>query len=339
MGSPTDDDEPEMEVAPLATPIVRRPRVANPLVDEVITSGEIKPRSLIIRSTAPSMPIEPMPPERAVATPPVRRRHLGWLWLVAAILPAAAVVGLTLARPNLVPVPVPTTDLEAVAELIGTTCDGDLRGAQVHAEAIASSSMLRAGIETDAQTLDDMSRDKDVVFPLGRGESLEIDQLRDGARTPLLRLPRAATPSSAPPPPQGTARLELRGQTPTIVVDAPVPTQSGKIGGEVVLSVPLDLSRVKTHLPSRASAYALLGLGPAIPLDATRTEAVGDRVTFPIHTAVTTAAPLALTAVIGAPPTPGLPMWFRAGRGIGAGLVALFIILFLLSLLLRRSNV
>ena len=327
MSHPTDDDEPEIEVAPMRTPIVRKPRASNPEVDNVIQSGEIAPRSLVVRSQ-PSMSVMSMPQ----AAPP---RRLGWLWLVAATVPALAVVGLTLAKPITAPVAQPTTDLEAVADLIGTTFDGEARAVQVRAEAIASSSMLRAGIETDPQTLDDMSRDKDVVFPIAKGEALEVIQLRDGARTQMLRLPQNAAPLIAPP--QGTARLEAHGPTPVVVVDVKVTTQAGAVGGEVVLAVPLDLTGIKNHLPKRASAFAVTGFAALVPLDDVRT-APGDTVTFPIHTAVPTPAPLTMTAIVAAAPPVGQPMWFRAARGVGAGLVALFVILYLASLLMRRSR-
>ena len=333
MSHPPDDDEPEIEVAPLRAPIVRKPRVTNPEVDNVIQSGEIAPRSLVIRSQSqPSMPVMASP---IALPPPPPPRRLGWLWLVAATVPALAVVGLTLAKPMTAPVAQPTTDLEAVAELIGTTFDGEARAVQVRAEAIASSSMLRAGIETDPQTLDDMSRDKDVVFPIAKGEALEVIQLRDGARTSMLRLPKDAAPILAPP--QGTARLEARGPTPSVVVDAPVTTQAGAVGGEVVLAVPLDLARIKNHLPKRASAFAVTGFSALIPLDDVRV-APGETLSFPIHTSVPTPAPLAMTTVVAAAPPVGQPTWFRVARGVGAGLVALFVILYLASLLMRRSR-
>ena len=333
MGQPTDDDEPEIEVAALQVPIVRKPRVSNPEVDNVIASGEIKPRSLVIRSTLTGLPLEPAPV--AAATPPiVPTRQLGWLWLVAAAVPTLAVIILTVARPAQGVVAVPTTDLEAMAELIGTTFDGDVRAVQVRAEAIASSSMLRAGIETDAQTLANMSRDRDVVFPISKTESLEVIQIRDGARLSLLQLHQAAPIT---PPARGTARLEVRGDVPTVVVDTAVTTQSGAIGGELVLSAPIDLARVKTHLPARALSATITGFATPIVLVGTA-GAAGSQISLPIHTTLATTPPLLLTTLVAAAPIADQPMWYRASRGIGAALAALFVIVFLVSLLVRRSH-
>ena len=328
VGQP-DDDEPEIEVAPLAAPLPRRPRVANPEVDNVIASGEIAPRSLVVRSTQPSIPPFQLP------QPPPPRPARGWLWLVAALVPGLAVVILSVAKPDPAAVKLPTTDLEAVAELVGSTFDGDARAAQVRAEAIASSSMLRAGIETDPQTLDDMTRDKDVVFPISKAESVEVFQVHDATRTSLIRVPKQAAPSDPPAP--GTARLEARGDVPRVVVNVPISNQAGAVAGELVLAAPVDLARIKAHLPQRALSAAITGFPTPIPLGGTATQA-GQQLSLPIHTALATASPLMLATVIAAAPIADQPMWYRASRGIGAGLAALFVIIFLISLLVRRSN-
>jgi hypothetical protein len=304
--------------------------VANPEVDNVIASGEIAPRSHVVRSTQPSIP--PLTLPQAPPPPPPAR---GWLWLVAATVPALAVVILSVAKPDPGPALVPTTDLEAVAELVGSTFDGDARAAQVRAEAIASSSMLRAGIETDPQTLDDMTRDKDVVFPISKAESVEVFQVHETTRTSLIRLPKQAAASN--PPARGTARLEARGEVPTVVVNAPISNQTGTVAGELVLAAPVDLTRIKTHLPQRALSASITGFPTPIPLGGTATQA-GQPIVLPIHTAIATAPPLMLATVIAAAPLADQPMWYRASRGVGAGLAALFVIIFLISLLVRRSN-
>lgn len=317
-----------MEVAPLAQPIVPTRRTPNPVVDNVIHSGEIAPRSMIIRTTAQNIPVE-----RAVAEPPAPRRRLGWLWLVAAIVPALAVVILTLAPPKLGRVELPTTDVAAVAELVGSTFDDAARAAQVRAETIASSSMLRAGIETDAQTLDDMTKDKDVVFPIAANESLEVIQLRNGASTPLLRLPKTA--AELPPPPANGARLEVHSKVPTVVVAAKVSTQSNQVGGQLVLAAAVDLARIKTHVPARALSMSITGLGAPIELGGTPNQPEGDKISLPIKTGVA-AANLQLVAVLAAAPPEQMPTWYRTARGLGAAVALLFVVLFLVSLLMRR---
>lgn len=317
-----------MEVAPLATPIVPTRRTPNPVVDNVIHSGEIAPRSMVVRSTLQNIPVEQPP----VAAPPPRRR-LGWLWLVAAIVPALGVVILTLAPPKPGHVELPTTDVAAVAELVGSTLDDAAHAAQVRAETIASSSMLRAGIETDAQTLDDMTRDKDVVFPLAANESLEVIQVRGGTSTPLLRLPKGA--AELPPPAANGARLEIHAKAPTVVVAAPIATQSNQVGGQLVLAAAIDLTRVKSHVPARALSMSVTGLGAPVDLGGTPNQAEGDKLSMPIKTGI--AAPnLQLVAVLAAPPVEALPTWYRAARGLGAAVALLFVVLFLVSLLMRR---
>jgi hypothetical protein len=331
VGKPSDDDdEPEIEVAALQTPLVRKPRVSNPEVDNVIQSGEIAPRSLIIRSQ--SQPAIQLPPTPAPAPPP--RRWLGWIWLVVAAVPALAVLILTVARPAATTIAVPTTDLEAVAELIGTTIDDEVRAAQVRAETIASSAMLRAGIETDARTLDDMTRDRDVVFPIAKTESIEVIQIHDGARVSLLKLQQAA-PVVAPA--RGSSRLELRGAMPTVVVDVAITGQNNAVAGELVLSAPIDLARIKSHLPPRAVTAGVLGFPTRIALVGAE-PAAGPRIMLPIHSTLISEPALMLATVVAAAPIADQPMWYRAGRGLGAALAALFVVLFLISLLTRQPN-
>ena len=333
------DDEPEIEVSPLAAPIVRRPRTPNPEVDNVIHSGEIAiPRSLVVRSSSMNnIPLQREDPTEPVNTPlsfadaaPIRRFRI--VWLLAALAPAVAAVALTYAKPSATPVAQRTTELEGVAELIGTTLDGDAHGVQVRAEAIASSSMLRAGIETDAQTLTDMSRDKDLLFPLQPHESLEVFQIRDGARATMLRLPAGV--AAIDPPKQGTARLDVKADTLIVVANAAVTTQRQTVGGEIAMSVPVDLARVKTHLPANATAVTITGLGATIPLGGAAPPLQGQPVTIPIHTTLTT-APLTLTAVLARAPLPDT-RWYEAFRYLCAALAIGFVVVFVVGFVIRR---
>jgi len=338
MSLPDEDDEPEIEVAPLAAPIIRRPRTPNPAVDEVIHSGEIAPRSHIVRSASmDNLPIQREDPTEPIATSALSfanapRRRLRLVWLLAAIAPAAAAIALTYVRPNVTPGPERTTELEAVAELIGTTLDGEAHAVQARAEAIASSSMLRNGIETDAQTLTDMSKDKDLIFPIAAHESLEVFQIREGARTSMLRLP--STAPTIDPPARGAARLDVRGDALTIVVNAPVSTTTARIGGEIVMAVPVDLGRVKSHIPTNATAVTITGLGATIPLGGPAPPPDGRGVTIPIHTTLTT-APLTLTSVLARAPVPDTK-WFDALRYLCGGLAALFLVVFVAGFVIRR---
>lgn len=345
MSRPADDDDPEIEVAPLRAPLVRTPRATNPAIDNVITSGEIAPRSLVVRSTQQNLPLLPRPPETAAAgsLSAAPRRGLRWLWFAGVLVGGIGVAGLTYLRPLTPPPPVaapPTTDVEALAELVGTTFDGETRAVQVRAEAIASSSMLRAAIQTDAQTLSDMSKDRDVVFPIGAHEVLEVVQLRDGARTSLLRLPAGTPAPETPAPAPGTTRLAQTAGALGVVVDVPVlNAQDGSVGGEVVLAAPLDLARIKSHVPARAAAVVLTGAGAPILLAGTAA-ATPPSLTLPVPYTVAGAAPLALAVYLpaAAVTAPSPPSWFQPVRLGSLGLAGLCLVLFLLSLLLRARR-
>src|SRR5688572_18338782 len=129
--------------------------------DDVIESGEIETdrRSLVIRSQKlPAVDWNEGPTELSVpalvAVP--RKRNWRMLLLAGAIVLGIAAVALVLrAKPDGTAV----NALEARAEMIGSTLDGEARAVLVRAEAMATSPMLRAAVETDASTLANMARD------------------------------------------------------------------------------------------------------------------------------------------------------------------------------------
>lgn len=323
----SDDDEPEMEIAPMPAPLPRR---RSGLADEPIESGEIvERRSLVIRSQ-PHVDVLPdprvadgtiPPPVATLPVAPVRRR--GYWWLVAAMLAVGAGLGV-----SMLPAPARKADtgqLAAAAALVGTTVDGEARAAQVRVEAIATSSMLRAGIVTDARTLADMARDKDLVFPVKDGERLEVFQLVDGKRTSMLVVPPGAAPIE--PPPTGQRRLEARVDAPPlIVVSAAVASPDRSIGGEVTLSVPLDLSAVRERLSEEVDEAVITGLAVPVILVASKGR-VGEVVTLPITTGLDTK--LAMTAIV-RPPAAGPER--RIAQVGSFGLAGLFALFFVVSL-------
>src|SRR5688500_14410740 len=135
--------------------------------DDVIESGEIvERRSLVIRSQKPA-DFNDGPTELAIRPVDIEHKR-SWrgLWVAAAIIfGVAAAMGFVTK-----PVASASDALVARAEMIGTTLDGEARAALVKAEAIASSPVLRAAITTDARTLADMVRDRDLTFQLERGD-------------------------------------------------------------------------------------------------------------------------------------------------------------------------
>ncbi|HEY1550718.1 MAG TPA: hypothetical protein VGG28_22970, partial [Kofleriaceae bacterium] len=95
------------------------------------------------------------------------------VWLVAAVAPVLAAIALRAAHPAPTKAVQITSapEADALAQLAGTLFDGEARATKARADAIATSSMLRAAIQTDAKTLQNMANDKDLVFPLNPGES------------------------------------------------------------------------------------------------------------------------------------------------------------------------
>jgi hypothetical protein len=128
---------------------------------------------------------------------------------------------------------------------------------------MASSSMLRAGILTDASTLQDMAKDKDVVFKLEPGESVEVVQIHAGTRTSLLHLP--AGEAAVQPPAVGKTVIELRDGVPIIVANAEIADQQGT-SGEVVLASSVDLAAMKKRVEGHAVEATLTGLAAPIVL-------------------------------------------------------------------------
>lgn len=287
-GSSGNDDDLEISVegrqlAPAATSqqqqARKRARTPNPAADEVIHTGEIgdSGRSLIIRSSQQSVPLEPKiqireePTEPVVPVPPPRmavpmappRSNRTPLIIGAAVVVLAGVgvaIGLSSkgsgkaaagAQPAAA-VATPSASIAPLAEFIGTTLDADGHAAMVRAEAIASSSMLRAGIETDAKTVQDMAKDNDVTFSLKPGEVIEVIQIRDGARTTLLHWPTDGAHIPAPPA-AGKMQLAQMNNQLAVVATAEIPKRAGShVGGEIVIAVPVDIEviRKKVTIPS-----------------------------------------------------------------------------------------
>jgi hypothetical protein len=260
-------------------------------VDEVIEVGEIvERRSLVVRSKSiAGVDWSDEPTEITVRRLPARpardRRVLLLLASVACGL-AALTLGL-LARPHATGSP----ELEARAEMIGTTLDGEARAAAVRAEAIAASPVLRAGIETDAGTLADMAHDNDLVLPLQRGDIIEVFQVRDGKRALLLRLPAGAAPLSAP---AARTRIEAHDHRVVVVAKAAIPRHASGVAGEIVLSTPVDLAEVSTRISQHASGAVLDGLGEAIVL----VDGGTPTVRIPIATKSPVAGSLSLAAAV-----------------------------------------
>jgi hypothetical protein len=337
--TPNPNEDYEIVVAP-AAPLPRKPRAQNPAVDDVIQSGEIAPRSRVVRSSSRPIGIESDDATEPVAvrtfTPPIivtrSKKVPPIVWLVAAVAPILAAIALRFAHPAVTkPAPITSSaDVDALAQLAGTLFDGEARAAKARADAIASSSMLRAGIQTDAKTLQNMANDQDLVFPLNAGESIELYQGTGAAHVALLTLPANAKELAVPP--AGTALLRVNGSAVEVVVGATISTTSGSSGGELALAAPIDLHSLQNR-PSKLTGIALTGGATPIALGGGQPAAGGTLVTTPITTAFAKGPSLAIAATVAAiaPVASGGDILDKAGYACAA-LATLFLIMFAVSL-------
>jgi tRNA A-37 threonylcarbamoyl transferase component Bud32 len=273
----------------------------------------------------PAIEIVSLPPATPLqAARPVRRRP--WLWLLPALVAGAAGGVLVMAPPTVTHGAPATAELERDAERIASSIDARANAATLRAEGIASSPVLRAAIETDAATLEDMARDGAVIKPQS-GEVIEIFQLRDGHPVSLLRVPRA---SAAIASVAGSApHLVTDAGGSTIVVSAPVVRTNGDVGGSIAISVPIDLRTVVPGVGKHAIDVKLTGAGNDIVL--ADHEGSGVERTFPVPSRLAT---LSLVAVVGSPLVATQPYALVAYGCLAAA--GLFLLLFLVGLVARR---
>jgi hypothetical protein len=327
-----DDYQVDISVAPRVPP--RRPRTPNPAVDEAIQSGEIElPRSLIVRSSSnPPFRDDATEPHRPPVFPVAQRGRFGRLtWLVAATAPAIAAILLRYAQPVTAPVAQRSAEAESFAQLVGTSLDAAAHAAQLRAGALASSSMLRAGIQTDAATLADMAKDQDVVFSLSAGERVEVFQTGDHAPVSMLRVPGGAAPI-----PDITvanvSRLGLEGSTLMVVVSAPITKSGGAASGLIALAAPVELAKPKF---AQLSGVALTGFAAPIALGGGAASPTGTKITVPITTTAKGPA-LAITATLAAAPVLTSDHLLAYARYACAALATLFLLMYLASVIFRR---
>ena len=330
MNRPGSDDEPEVEVvrvpapAPKPAPAAKpAPRRRSGLADEPIESGEIVPlaerRSLVIRSQPQLERIDDPSPPAARPVAPAKSR-LPYLVLAGAVLAAAAgfvVPTFESAKPS-------TEVLAAATTMIAATIDGEARAAMSRADAIATTPMLRAGIETDAQTLADMARDQDLVFPVKGKEVVEVFRIVDGKRQSMLRVP--ADGRALEPGPAGKVRLDVRvDQGPAMVAAAKI--AKANVDGEVAIGVPLDLEPIRQRLADSVHEAVLVGL--AVPVVIVKSSGEpGTVVTMPVKT-TNIDGQVSLAAIVRAESGTKLAIVRYAAFGLGGLLLSLFLFLVL----------
>ena len=185
---------------------------------------------------------------------------------------------------------------EAATSLAAAIRDG-LAAAQLRAEAVASTPMLRAAIETDAATLRDMAGD-DFVFTPKPGETVEVFQLRDDGMHSLLRLPGTA-PTITPLGGSAT-RVEATGDRLTVVASSPITRQAGGIGGALVIAASVDLAPIKRVVAPHVASASVTGLASPITLAGSAGTLGGQSLSIPV-VVDGVAGHLSVTAVLAVP--------------------------------------
>jgi hypothetical protein len=319
------DDDAEIEVVP---------------TDPSIESGEIVDRrSRVIRSSTPIPTL--LPDEHTERTrlaqprpAPPRRSWIGWA--VATVVPAVAAAVLTFAQTSSPTAATdPTLPIQPTAELIGSTFDAQARAALVRVEAVATSPMVRNGIQTDAATLADMAKEQPGQFPVEHGETIEVFQVRNGTRSPMLRVPKDAAEITGPP--AGQTQIERRDQGVVMVATAAVAPTNG-VGGEIVMAIPVDLGPIKQRIDPRTLSATLNGLDAQIPLVVSPTKGVA--VSLPVRTTVDlhTAAPLSISAVVATPPAVAGNSAIKAARIVSISIAGVMALVLVATLVRRRRT-
>ncbi|HMG54647.1 MAG TPA: hypothetical protein VK601_14220, partial [Kofleriaceae bacterium] len=276
-------------------------------------------------------------PAEAVALPALPpRRSLRLLWLLAAVLAAAAGTGAMYLedQTRIAAQQVMASALDGDAEMLASLIETEVRGAHLRAEGVAATPMLRAAIETDAATLKDMAGN-DFLFSPRRGEVFELFQIRgSGAPASVLRIPESA--AAIPAMPGNRTRILKSGDRITIVAGAPIARTRAGISGTVAIAAPVDLAPLKRRIAQHARSAALIGLGTSLQLAGAPAAAGSPAITIPVALgADLEIGEVAITAVVTPPAMrPELRIAGLASWGLAGVLLALFV-----ATLFRRRTV
>jgi serine/threonine protein kinase len=274
--------------------------------------------------------------ERMLLPPEPVKRTRGLGLLVLALASGAAGLGmLYVDQQDLTATAASTAPIEAAAKELTSTVRDAVRAAHLRADAVASTPMLRAAIETDAATLRDMAG-QDFLFTPKTGEVLEVFQLREPGVQSLLRIP--ATARAIAPITGNETRIEAAGEQLTVVASAPIATQQATIGGALAIAVPVELGPIKERVAAHAARATLVGFASPITLAGTSSSGAGTPVSIPV---VLEGVPgsLAISAVLA--PIEGLAApRFELARLVAWALGAVLFVSYLvvLAIHVRRRN-
>ena len=278
---------------PSKTPVERAETEPAVIVDEIaaeparITDALVAAPPVIARTT-PAIDVVALPevaPAQAIGAGIVARRRKRALgWLVAAVAAGAAGGALLAVRSAAA-----ARDRAAIraaltteAEHFASALQAQARAARQRAEGVAMAPMLRAAIDTDAATIQDLAT-SESLFTTATGESFEVFIAHGPRLVSAVRVP-AAAPPLAQGETDATAeqtRLFASGGRLALAVTVPVSAQRSDHAGALGFATPIDLTTFADHVGRHARAATLTGLG--LPVIVTGDDhATGDRISIPI---------------------------------------------------------
>ena len=209
-------------------------------------------------------------------------------------------------------------DVDRLAQAIDSTTNG----AKMRAKELATTPLLRAGIETDAATIQDLAKNEALFVPVN-GETIEIFQLHDGTPASILRTPASA--AALQPASDEGVHVDTDGHAVTIIASALIQKQDTKPGGVMIVARPCDLAGIAQTLGEHVQGAQLVGL--AKPVVLVPSKGAGNEVKLPLAKG----SPLALSAVIAGPGGGGQNNDAITARyaawGTGGALLLLFLVL------------
>jgi tRNA A-37 threonylcarbamoyl transferase component Bud32 len=208
-------------------------------------------------------PSEGSVPAKVVALPSAPRRA-SIAWLVAAIVAAAAGAALLVADPKQTAGADPSLALaKADADRLASVIDSATHAAQLRVDGLAQTPMLRAGVETDVATVNDMFKNE-FSLKLNPGETFELLQKRDGELAAMLRVPKTAALAVRADHQPRLHVVKPNGLE--VVVSTPVSSQRGDEAGAVAVATAIDLAPVISQLADHVQGAELRGLEAPIAL-------------------------------------------------------------------------
>jgi serine/threonine-protein kinase len=145
---------------------------------------------------------------------------------------------------------------------------------QLRAEGLAMTPMLRAAVETDSATFQDMIKGGDFTITPRPRETVEIFQRKSATPALMLRIGDGISDGD----PKSGVRYLARGSE--IIAVAGVPVKGQSVEGLVVIASPVDLDRLKERIAQLTLQATIVGLGDPVAISGSTAQ--GKKLTAPI---------------------------------------------------------